>query len=397
MPEPSLKIGGQVVIEKEDFGKLFDLLAGMGYRIVGPTVRNGAIVYDELTSVDELPVAWTDEQEKSTYRLKQQKEKAYFDYGPGPQSWKRYLHPPAARLWRAEREDGGFKTEVGSEEIPKYAFIGVRPCDLHAMSIQDKVLTGGKHEDTAYSLRRKKAFIVAVNCRKAGGTCFCASMGTGPRATIGFDLALTEVIDGERHYFVVEAGTDKGAEVLRGIPYREAGELEKKAARETVEKAAGEMGRELDTTGIKDMLYRNLEHPRWDKVSERCLTCGNCTMVCPTCFCTTVEDYTDLKGKHAERRRKWDSCFTTDFSYIHGGSVRSSAKSRYRQWLTHKLGSWIDQFGSSGCVGCGRCITFCPAGIDITEEVKAIRDETTAEVKVENSARPENTDDRPRL
>lgn len=400
MPGASLHIGNQVVIEKQDFGKLFDMLAGMGYRIVGPTVRNGAIVYDELTSVDELPVAWTDEQEKSVYRLKEHKEKAYFDYGPGPQSWKRFLHPPVARLWQATREDGGFQTGTGDGETPKLAFIGVRPCDLHAMAIQDKVLSDGERQDSSYSLRRRNAFVVAVNCRKAGGTCFCASMGTGPRATVGFDLALTEVIEGERHYFVVEVGTEKGAEILSRIPHRRAGEQEIAAARDSVEQAARQMGRELNTSGIKELLYQNLEHPRWDAIAERCLTCGNCTMVCPTCFCTTVEDYTDLTGKHAERRRKWDSCFTTDFSYIHGGSVRPSAKSRYRQWLTHKLGSWIDQFGTSGCVGCGRCITFCPAGIDITEEVRAIRSEKQAEKKVtaaETERPPETSAYQPHL
>ena len=120
---------------------------------------------------------------------------------------------------------------------------------------------------------------------------------------------------------------------------------------------------------MQELLQGNLEHPRWDDVAERCLTCGNCTMVCPTCFCTTVEDHSDLAGRRAERKRRWDSCFTMDFSYIHGGSVRDQARSRYRQWMTHKLASWIDQFGTSGCVGCGRCITWCPVGIDITEEV----------------------------
>jgi formate hydrogenlyase subunit 6/NADH:ubiquinone oxidoreductase subunit I len=132
--------------------------------------------------------------------------------------------------------------------------------------------------------------------------------------------------------------------------------------------------RHLDTAGLRDLLYENFEHPRWDNVAARCLSCANCTMVCPTCFCTTVEDVSDISGNHAERWRRWDSCFTQSFSYIHGGSVRTSAKSRYRQWMTHKLASWTDQFGTSGCVGCGRCITWCPVGIDITEEVRAIRE-----------------------
>ena len=135
------------------------------------------------------------------------------------------------------------------------------------------------------------------------------------------------------------------------------------------------MGRQLDTGGLRDLMGGSHAAARWDDVAARCLTCGNCTLACPTCFCTSVEDSSDLTGEHAERWELWDSCFDLDFSYLHGGSVRTSPKSRYRQWLTHKLGTWHDQFGSSGCVGCGRCIVWCPAGIDLTEEVKALREE----------------------
>jgi ferredoxin len=207
-------------------------------------------------------------------------------------------------------------------------------------------------------------------------------MHTGPKATFGFDLALTEVFAGEQHYFVVEVGTQQGADVLQDVPHHETNEADRAEAERVVMRTATQMGRTLDTTDIKDLLYRNYEHPRWDEVANRCLTCGNCTMVCPTCFCTTVEDTTDLTGEHAERWRKWDSCFTMDFSFIHGGSIRASARSRYRQWLTHKLATWIDQFGTSGCVGCGRCITWCPVAIDITAEVSAIRAHDRATITV---------------
>jgi ferredoxin len=231
----------------------------------------------------------------------------------------------------------------------------------------------GNYRDPTYAARRESAFIVALNCGQAGGTCFCVSMKTGPKVTGGFDLALTEVVENRRHFFVVEVGSPRGAQVLAQIPHTDASEEEKALAEQVVARAAGQMGRQMDTTDLKEHLYRSFEHPHWEEVAERCLTCANCTMVCPTCFCTTVEDTTDLLGDHAERWRKWDSCFTMDFSYIYGGSVRYSPAARYRQWMTHKLATWIDQFGMSGCVGCGRCITWCPVGIDITEEVRALR------------------------
>jgi ferredoxin len=350
------------------------MLKKRGYRLVGPTVREGAIVYDDLSSVADLPEGWTDEQDGGTYRLKRRGDQALFGYVVGPHSWKKFLHPPVLRLWRATRKGQSFEIERAREKTPKYAFIGVRSCELHAIAVQDRVFINGKFVDPTYTARREKIFTVAVHCGQAGGTCFCVSMKTGPKATFGFDLALTEVLEEKRHFFVVEIGSQKGEEVLRQIPHQPAQPSEKEIAEQIVTNTAKQMGRTLDTTDIKDLLYRNLEHPRWDEVAQRCLSCANCTMVCPTCFCTTVEDVTDLNGQHAERVRKWDSCFTLDFSYIHGGSVRASPKSRYRQWMTHKLATWMDQFGTSGCVGCGRCITWCPVAIDITEEVRAIRE-----------------------
>ena len=241
------------------------------------------------------------------------------------------------------------------------------------MAIQDNILINGPHTDPTYAARRQEACTIAVNCGQAGGTCFCVSMQTGPRAAGGFDLALTEVLRADRHDFVVDIGTARGAEVMRDVPHLPASADDIRIAEEIVTQTARQMGRSLDTTGIKELLYHNIEHPRWADVATRCLSCANCTIVCPTCFCTTVEDVTDLSGLQAERWRKWDSCFTQDFSYLHGGSIRPSTRARYRQWLTHKLATWIDQFGTSGCVGCGRCITWCPVGIDITEEVRAIR------------------------
>jgi sulfhydrogenase subunit beta (sulfur reductase) len=378
----SLQVGGQGVVEHEHFQQLLGALHSRGYEVVGPTVRDDAIIYDALTSVADLPAGYTDEQDGGSYRLKKRADEALFGYAVGPHSWKKYLHPPVLRLWQARREGDGFQIDAEAQESPKLAFIGVRSCELHAIAIQDKVFMSGRYTDPVYQTRRNNICIVAVNCGQAGGTCFCTSMKTGPKAAAGFDLALTEVLDGDSHYFVVEVGTALGAEILSDVPHRTANQDDIQLAEQIVANTAEHMGRSMDTTDIKDLLYKNLEHPRWEEVASRCLTCGNCTMVCPTCFCTTIEDVTDLTGERAERWRKWDSCFTMDFSYIYGGSIRSSTRSRYRQWMTHKLASWIDQFSTSGCVGCGRCITWCPVGIDITEEVRAIRSSSSASTTV---------------
>jgi ferredoxin len=366
-------VDGPAVIERSALDGLLRALRDRGYEVVGPVVRDGAVVLDDLDSVDDLPAGWTDEQDGGRYRLRRTGGDELFSFANGPQSWRRFLFPPSTRVWQATRTEAGFDVRPGVEVEPRYAFVGVRACDLRAIGVQDKVFMGGPEPDPGYVARRTSAFVVAVNCGEPGGTCFCVSMGTGPRAEKGFDLALTELRTPTDHRFLVEVGTPEGAAVLDEVARAEASPTDVAAADAVTERARQRMGRAMDAAGLRQLLASTLEHPRWDEVAERCLSCANCTLVCPTCFCSNVEDVSDVSGDHAERWRRWDSCFTADFSYIHGGSVRTSTRSRYRQWLTHKLGTWHDQFGESGCVGCGRCITWCPVGIDLTEEIAALR------------------------
>jgi ferredoxin len=369
----SIATAERVTLSREGFARLLEVLQEAGFKLVGPTVRGGAIVNDIIDGIDDLPQGWTEVQEGGTYRLRRRDDAALFGYSVGPQSYKPFFFAPTVSLWRARRQDGSFAILERARSVPRLALIGARSCDLHAIAIQDKILLEGTFADAEYAARRRGTFVVAVNCGHAGGTCFCVSMQTGPRVTRWFDLALTELLDDGGHRFVVDVGSEAGAQVLARVEHHEASEADGAAAEAIVACTASHMGRTLQTAGIKELLYRNAEHPRWDDVAGRCLACTNCTLACPTCFCSTVEDVTDVDGEHAERLQRWDSCFTMDHSHVHGGSVRASTRSRYRQWLTHKVASWIDQFGMSGCVGCGRCITWCPVGIDLTEEVAAIR------------------------
>ncbi|MEI6042959.1 MAG: 4Fe-4S dicluster domain-containing protein [Chloroflexota bacterium] len=371
-----LENGDLVVIEQSDFQQLLDVLAERTYQVVGPTIRDSAIIYDEMTSYTKLPIGWTDVQGKGTYRLKRREDDALFGYTVGPHSWKKYLHPPVSYLWRTNTTADGFQVTTAIEEPPKLAFIGVRACELQAIAAQDQVFLQGRFVDADYKARRENIFVVAVNCVQAGGTCFCASLKTGPKATSGFDLALTEVLTGTNHYFLVEIGSSAGADVMQAVTHQPASPAQIEAAEALVEATTQQMGRTLEPLDLKELLYNSYEHPQWDELGERCLGCGSCTMVCPTCFCTTTHDTIDVTGETTAHSKKWDSCFTMTFSYIHGGNVRTPLRSRYRQWLMHKFATWLDQFGRSGCVGCGRCITWCPAYIDITEEIRAIQEST---------------------
>jgi formate hydrogenlyase subunit 6/NADH:ubiquinone oxidoreductase subunit I len=383
-----MRTGQSFVIESENLEQLFKALNHRGYEVIGPAVGEGAITYQPLTSIKDLPEGWSDEQQGGQYRLKRRSDRAWFGYVIGPHSWKQFLHPPALRLWQAERKPKGFRWLKIDAAKAKYAFVGVRACELHAIAVQDQIFLQGPSVDANYKARRENVFIVAVNCGQAGGSCFCASMNTGPKATFGYDLALTELLQHDGHRFVVQVGTARGAEILSEITHGSCEDSDAQTADSIVNATAEHMGRSLEMRGIQELLYRNGESPQWDNVAARCLSCANCTMVCPTCFCTTVEDVTDLSGSRAERWRKWDSCFTVDFSYIHGGSVRATVKSRYRQWMTHKLATWTDQFGKAGCVGCGRCITWCPVGIDITAEVRSLRENDAGNGASDSSRSP---------
>ena len=345
---------GAVQLDEAGLDGLIQALRRKGRRVIGPKWADDAIVNDEISGVADLPAGWGDELEGGRYRLVRRDDGALFGYTLTAQGWKRVLHPPAVTLFSAAKTADGYALTPAAAEPAPMAFLGVRACEIAAIAAQVQVF----ETDPGHQARRNAALIIAVECGRAGATCFCASMGTGPAVTGGYDIKLVE-LEGRR--FIAQAGSAAGAEILA--------ELNAPAAAAVSQNPA--MGRLMAAETARS-LSEFAEHPRWDEVAKRCLACGNCTMVCPTCFCTTVEDQTSLTGDTASRVRRWDSCFSVEFSYIHGGAVRTQGRSRYRQWITHKLSSWHTQFGRSGCTGCGRCIVWCPVGIDITEEVRAI-------------------------
>jgi ferredoxin len=355
------------------FQSLLDILINAGYRLFGPTIRNNAIIYDEIRSAQDLPIGWTDEQEAGYYRIKQRDDQAYFGYNLGQQSWKQYLFPPQEKLWSVSKT--GSKLQI-LKEMPnqeKMAFIGVRSCELHAIFVQDKVFNHRLAIYEQYQQRRENTFILALNCTTVARTCFCASMNTGPLIKEGYDLALTEIMDSERHDFIISIGSALGESICKPLALPTASQADIDCALNLVEGTKNQMIRQVDNAHIHEVLNNSWNSSRWDEVAQRCINCANCTLVCPTCFCSNHEDKVSLDDTHIERWQSWDSCFNLSHSYIHGGSIRTSAQSRYRQWLTHKFGTWWDQFGVSGCVGCGRCIAWCPVGIDVTEELNHLQ------------------------
>jgi sulfhydrogenase subunit beta (sulfur reductase) len=353
-------------------GKLQQLIAALNkyYICFGPTVRDDAIVYDPLTHVDQLPWGIQETQSPGRYQLKKILAQKAFAWANGPSAIKPLLFKPYETLWYVKKSDGKLYFEPANPNELPIAIFGARPCDLAAMAIQDKIFMQGDYVDIRYKKRRENLFVVAVNCTYSAGNCFCVSAGGSTKATEHFDIVMTELDDG----FVVAPGTKRGQKILKTLALKEATDEQQDIASKLVDHAAHMQTKKLPEINFRQVLFDHLEHPRWEEVAKRCLACGNCTQVCPTCFCHNAVDRPQIDGQSSEHIRMWDSCFTKLHSHLSGGSVRKNTKEDYRQWLTHKLAGWFDQFGMSGCVGCGRCITWCPVGIDIAEEVNALVD-----------------------
>jgi len=363
-------VGQYVFLPREGLAELVSVLRQEGYTVVGPTVQDGVISLRPIESADRLAHGVHDEHGRGEYRLSDKNGDLQFAYVVGADSPKRYVFPPSLDLFQMHVADGEFVFDAGPPKPPKLAMLGIRPCDLSALQIQDSVFSSPSRceSDHYYTKVRQLMLVAVMNCTHPGANCFCASTGTGPAAKDGFDLALTELRGG----FLVKVGSARGVQLSSKLPLRDPQPAELELAELRLEQAREHMGRELDTAAASKTLDEALDHPRWVDVAKRCLSCGNCTMVCPTCFCSCIIDSSDLSSKKAARMRLWDSCHTHQFTYTTAGAVRSTTRARYRHWMRHKLCTFQQQFNVKGCVGCGRCITWCPVGIDITEEAAII-------------------------
>lgn len=367
MSGDSLKDAGH--LDRAQFTKLFEAVRAQGYQWRGPRLRDGALVMGGLDGPEQLPWGIGDEQAPGRYRTRDGDGDRAFAWANGPQALKPLVFAPQETLWRVRRDaGGGLEFSAVTPDPAPLAVLGVRACDLAALDLQDRHFLAPGHEDPHYAARRRTLFLVAVNCTHPAATCFCASTGDGPAATAGYDLLLDELEDG----YLVRSGSEAGDAVLAQLPLSPVSDEQWQAAARATEQAASVQQRSLVPGNLHERLQARLDHPRWEEVAERCLSCGNCTSVCPTCFCHRQDAVPSLDGDESEQQRGWDSCFTEGHSFVHGRPLRNDTRTRYRQWLTHKLGSWHVQYGRSGCVGCGRCITWCPVGIDITEEARAV-------------------------
>ncbi|WED24356.1 4Fe-4S dicluster domain-containing protein [Vibrio sp. JC009] len=366
---------GKGWLERSSFNSLFEVLASQGYKIMGPVVRDGAIVFNAVTSAKALAFSVHDEQKAGSYQLVSDNSCRYFNWHHGPQALKPFLFKPEQLLWVCDSADNDLNFRSGLSEPENIAVIGVRACDLAALALQDKHFLHGEHQDPFYQKQREKMLIIAVNCSDSGEHCFCVSTHSGPEVRFYYDLLIDELADG----FVLKAGSEKGLKILDELKLQDCTEVQLKLADAQRKTAAISQTRSLPAPEELMKLSQILPERYWLEAAETCLSCGNCTLVCPTCFCSKQVVVNRInengEGIQSSHIRVWDSCFSLEHAHIFGKNFRSDTASRYRQWMIHKLVNWQTQYGRHGCVGCGRCIAWCPAGIDFLQQVHLLMEQ----------------------
>lgn len=242
--------------------------------------------------------------------------------------------------------------------------LGARPCDIEAIAIIEKVFTGEDYTDVYFLEKRKKTTIITLSCNHPLTTCFCASTGGGPFRREGSDLFLTDLAQS----YLVELLTEKGQTFSKNRFFRKASLQEIDTVRELDAKARKKVNGSIPVEGIEKQLDLMVESPFWDRIHEKCIGCGVCTFLCPTCHCFDITDEAaPLKG---ERVRNWDSCLFPVYSLeTSGHNPRPTGRERTRQRLMHKFNYYPKNFGRMACVGCGRCILYCPVQFDIREAI----------------------------
>lgn len=330
------------------------------YPVVAPVNKGKEFVFASLASGEELAIG----------------------YQPTILPPKKVLQQPVETIFSFEKQNvqqtGGTCTSLHGEKIcytdresdkGKKVLFGVRPCDVHSFFVLDEVFCG-EMADPLYCESRNRTVVIAENCVTPCRSGFCYYQQTGPGLAKGYDLLLTKL--GEN--YLVEVGSATGAELLAEIAMGEEAAPGMVAEKEDrLADASRKLPYHILTRNLSELLEEKTDHPVWEELRSRCLGCGTCTMVCPTCFCYNMYDKLDLNLTSGVRQREWDSCKLLEYSQVAlGHNFRKGREARAQWRIYHKLLYQQRQFGKTGCVGCGRCIQACVVKIDLTAVAAAL-------------------------
>jgi heterodisulfide reductase subunit C len=323
-------------IKKGNIGKMLEALM-KDYEVVAPVRKEERFVFEKIKNPEEI----------------------ILEYDTTILPPKKFLLPPTETMIKF---DGDKIVLPGNDK--KMMLFGIHPCDLNAIMLLDKV-EYDDYKDPYYIKKRENTVFVCIECKEANEYCFCESMG-GDKPK-GYDVLLSDISD----YYFVETGSEKGEKIIENC----AELFENVNENEKIERKKN-FKRKVNIENLNKILKEKFDDKLWDELGDKCLGCGRCTFVCPTCYCYSVKDIVDLSLKKGERKRSWDSCLLVDFARVAGGyNFRGKRAARVQQFMYHKMLYFMDKYSSFACVGCGRCIRECPVRIDITEVIEKLRED----------------------
>ena len=319
------------------------------YRVIAPVRRDGELRFDAVTSAAE----------------------ATLDYRNTTKSPKSAFFPQSEAMIRYGRERGRFN-EINAVPVDTRPtlLLGVRPCDARSFLLLDKIFAEGEYLDPYYMSRRENTIVASLACDRPRQTCFCNAFGSGPYDSEGADILLRDAGDA----YLIDSVSERGAKLLSDLELDSADAAHESRADEIKDAAVGRLREIEPVAGIERELHTLFDSDVWTEVSEKCLACGTCTYVCPTCHCFTIEDR--MLAQSGERIRAWDSCMFPTFTvHASGHNPRPTQAARWRQRTMHKFDYLPRNVGAFGCVGCGRCIQSCPVRLDIREVLARVQQE----------------------
>jgi len=278
--------------------------------------------------------------------------------------------PQTEDVFRFSTEGKEFEVKEKHSPSSKKVIFGLRACDIRSLRLLDLVFAEGEYRDEAYTGRRNKNILITWSCTEPEETCFCTSFDSDPGRPEFGDILAIDLKDG----LILEAQSEVGEEILDKADdlLRSAVQNQIKKAERLQLEAKDKVALEVGLDNIKNELSDRFDDPIYEKYASRCLGCGICTYLCPTCHCYDLESET--WGQEGLRYRCWDSCMFSNYTRLAGGeNPRPTKTERLRNRFLHKLQYFPEMYEQYGCTGCGRCLKYCPVSVDITKFIRQIK------------------------